>query len=462
MFKDQRNCQMKYDVVIIGAGLTGLSTAFYLKRKGLNIVVLEKENHTGGSIHSHNENGFVFEEGPNTGVIGNPEIAELFELLNIEPEIANNDAEKRLILKNNTWHPLPSGAVGFLKTPLFSVADKIKIAFEPFRRKGTDPEESIASLASRRIGRSFVDYAVNPFISGIYAGDPKKLVTKYALPKLYNLEQNYGSFIGGSYKKSKETKTDRDRKATRKVFSAKQGFSSLIEKLVEEIGTENIICSAEKVQVIPNGKLYEVTFRQEGNPTIFTTDKVVSTTGAHALPQVLPFIDSADMVNISTLTYAKVIQVAVGVNNEAIDDKYISFGGLIPEKEKQRILGVLFPSFCFANRAPEGYATLAIYMGGIRNPYIFDLNDNEIKNIVKEDLDKLFKIPASSIQFMKIFRHPYAIPQYEKSSGIRFETIEKIEAQYPGLTIAGNLRNGIGIADRVKQAYDIAENIVKV
>lgn len=459
MFRDQRNCQMKYDVIIIGAGLTGLSTAFYLRQKGLNIVVLEKEKRTGGAICTHIEDGFVFEEGPNTGVIGNPEIAELFELLKIQSETANSDAEKRLILKNHKWHPLPSGAISFLKTPLFSFSDKIKIAFEPFRKKGTDPEESVASLASRRIGRSFVDYAVNPFISGIYAGDPTKLVTKYALPKLYNLEQKYGSFIGGSYKKSKEVKTDRDRKATRKVFSGKLGFSSLVEKLVEQIGPENIICSAEKIQVIPNKTQYEVTFRQGGEPMIFTSDKVISTVGAHALPLILPFIDDSDMLNISNLTYARVIQVAVGVSKNAIDDKYISFGGLIPAKENQRILGVLFPSFCFENRAPEGFATLAIYMGGIRNPHIFNLDDTAIKNIVEEDLDRLFQIPTSAIRFIKIFRHPYAIPQYEKSSGKRFETIEKIESQYPGLIIAGNSRNGIGIADRVKQAYDISESI---
>lgn len=450
---------MKYDAIIIGAGLTGLTTAFYLKQKGLNIVVLEKEKRTGGAICSHSENGFVFEEGPNTGVIGNPEIAELFELLGIEPETANRDAEKRLILKNKEWHPLPSGAIGFLKTPLFSLSDKIKIAFEPFRKKGTDSEESVASLASRRIGRSFVDYAVNPFVSGIYAGDPTKLVTKYALPKLYNLEQKYGSFIGGSYKKGKEKKTDREKKASRKIFSGKGGFSSLIAKLVEQIGEENIICSAHQTQINLFEKQYRVSFVKDENSTSLIADKVISTVGAHALPEILPFVDRSDILNISTLTYAKVIQVAVGVSKGAIDDKYISFGGLIPEKESQRILGVLFPSFCFENRAPKGYATLAIYMGGIRNPEIFDLDDSSIEQIVREDLENLFKIPVSAIQFIKIFRHSHAIPQYEKSSGKRFETIEKIESEYPGLIIAGNLRNGIGIADRVKQAYDVANNI---
>lgn len=450
---------MKHDVIIIGAGLTGLSTAFYLKQKGLNFIVLEKEKRTGGAIHSHNENGFVFEEGPNTGVIGNPEIAELFELLGMQPETANDDAEKRLILKNNAWHPLPSGAISFLKTPLFSLSDKIKIAFEPFRKKGTDPDESVASLASRRIGQSFVDYAVNPFISGIYAGDPTKLVTRYALPKLYNLEQKYGSFIGGTYKKSKEIKTDRDKKATRKVFSTKYGFSSLIKKLVEEVGEENIICSSENIKITPNENQYEVNLSHNGHLMSLSAQKVITTVGAHALPQLLPFINESDMFNISNLTYARVIQVAIGVSREVVDNKYISFGGLIPEKEKERILGILFPSFCFDNRAPEGYATLAVYMGGIRNPEIFDLDDAAIVNIVHEDLNRLFNISVSAIQFIKIYRHPYAIPQYEKSSGKRFETIKKIESEYPGLIIAGNSRNGIGIADRVKQAHDIAESI---
>ncbi len=98
-------------------------------------------------------------------------------------------------------------------------------------------------------------------------------------------------------------------------------------------------------------------------------------------------------------------------------------------------------------------------MGGMRHPEFIDLPDTDIENIVKEHLDDLLQIPESSIRFMKIFRHPYAIPQYEKSSGKRFETIQKIESENKGLIIAGNLRNGIGIADRIKQAYDIAGNI---
>lgn len=451
---------MEYDVIVIGAGLTGLSLAFFLQQKGKKVLVLEKMDRIGGAMRSHSENGFVYEEGPNTGVIGNPEIAELFEMLGTTPLVANSKAEKRLIFKKNNWYPLPSGGIGFLKTPLFTISDKIKIAFEPLRKRGTDRNESIASLANRRIGRSFVDYAVNPFISGIYAGDPEKLITRYALPKLYKLEQKYGSFIGGAFKKSFEHKSRRDKKATRKVFSGELGFGSLIENLEEKIGKENIICGVHDIKINKINDEFEITFLKDGNPGSIISYKVVTTTGAHALPGLLPFVSSSDMKKITNLNYAKVVQVAVGVKREAIDDRYISFGGLIPQKENRRLLGVLFPSFCFPNRAPAGYATLAIYLGGTRHPEFIDWSDDKIAAVVHEELQELFHIPSSAICFLKIFRHEHAIPQYEISTGERLATIAKIESEHDGLFIAGNLRNGIGIADRVKQAYDIAELLV--
>lgn len=450
-----------YDVVIIGAGLTGLSCATFLKKRGFeNILILEKASRIGGAICSHSENGFIFEEGPNTGVIGNPEIVELLEILGLEAEVANEKSEKRLILKNNQWHPLPGGAGSFLKTPLFTLMDKVKIAFEPFRKKGNDPYESVASLARRRIGQSFVDYAVNPFISGIYAGDPERLVTKYALPKLYNLEQDYGSFIKGAIQKSKEPKSEREKKATRKVFSEKSGFGGLTEGMKNFIGDEAIICNACNVEIKPEEtKKYSVSYENKGTKYDVCSSHVITTIGGFELPEVLPFIATENMKNISDINYAKVIQVAVGVERSAINDCYISFGGLIPQKENKRLLGVLFPSFCFDGRAPQGYATLAIYMGGAKHPEFIKLSDEEIENIVREELLQLFQISEKGICFMKIFRHEHAIPQYEKSSGKRFETIKDIESQYPGLIIGGNLRDGIGIADRVKQAYHIAQNI---
>lgn len=448
-------------IVIIGAGLTGLSTAFFLKKKGYNILLLEENNRVGGAIRSHHQDGFIFEEGPNTGVIGNAETAELFEALNLTPAIANKEAEKRLILKNNQWYPLPSGAIDFLKTPLFTFKDKIGIAFEPLRKKGTNPEESIASLAARRIGQSFVDYAVNPFISGIYAGDPEKLITKYALPKLYNLEQKYGSFIGGSFKKAKEPKSERERKATRKVFSADGGLQTLVDKLEEHIGYDHIICNAHNIKVKKEGSSYTISYNLNNQDYEINSSRIITTTGAHALPNILEFIDENDMKDIANVNYAKVVQVAIAVDKKAVRPELYSFGGLIPQKENRQVLGVLFPSFCFNDRAPQKGCILAMYLGGMKHPEIFGFSDDKIARLAQSELKELFDIKESDIQFMHIFRHPYAIPQYEKSSKERFDTIAKIEHKYNGLIIAGNLRNGIGMADRIKQAFDISEQMSK-
>jgi len=214
--------ETKPKIVILGAGITGLTIGYYLQRAAIDFVIVERSPVAGGVIQTHERDGFVYETGPNTGIIAHPEVAELFELLapGCQLELADPKAENRWILKNGKWVPLPSGMMGGIKTPLFSLKDKLRLLAEPFRKKGDNPMETISELVKRRMGKSFLEYAVDPFISGIYAGNPDLLVTKYALPKLYNLEQQYGSFIKGGVKKSREPKSDRDRKATRKVFSA--------------------------------------------------------------------------------------------------------------------------------------------------------------------------------------------------------------------------------------------------
>ncbi|MEI7504778.1 MAG: protoporphyrinogen oxidase, partial [Paludibacter sp.] len=187
------------DVVVLGAGLTGLTTAHYLKKANKNFIVLEKQNRVGGVIQSKQEDGFLLEEGPNTGVVGNATVVELFEDLagRCELELGGENVKKRFILKNGQWEHLPQGLKDAINTPLFSLKDKFRILGEPFRPAGKNPHENLASFVKRRMGASFLNYAIDPFIIGVYAGDPNYLIPKYALPKLYDLEQKYGSLIGG-------------------------------------------------------------------------------------------------------------------------------------------------------------------------------------------------------------------------------------------------------------------------
>jgi protoporphyrinogen/coproporphyrinogen III oxidase len=218
----------RYDILVIGAGLTGLTTAYYLSKSDKRFLVLECMDKEGGVIQTKKEGPFTYECGPNTGIIGQPEVAELFQDLGdkVEPEIAQEAVKRRLILKNGKWEALPSGFSSAVSTPLFSFADKIRLLGEPFRAKGSDPNESLKSLVLRRMGKTFLDYAIDPFILGVYSGDPGLLLTRHAFPKLYRLEQDYGSFIGGTLKKSFKKKSDREKLATREVFSCKGGLSN--------------------------------------------------------------------------------------------------------------------------------------------------------------------------------------------------------------------------------------------
>jgi protoporphyrinogen/coproporphyrinogen III oxidase len=331
----------KDKVVIIGGGLSGLSLAYLLQRKGVDFLLLEKNNRPGGVIQTLQQDGFVYETGPNTGIIAHPEVAELFEMLSPDCELeqANPEAENRWILKNGKWHALPSGFLAAIKTPLFSWKDKIGILGEPFRKKGSDTMESVAGLVKRRLGQSYLDYAVDPFVSGIYAGNPELLVTQYALPKLYTLEQNYGSFIKGAIKKAREPRSDRDKKATRKVFAAKGGFSNLIAALSGKIPAERTIYDAAGIHISKNESGFEVNYTA-GNQNRHTiqASKIVSTVGAHALPRLFDFITDNHLQPILNLPYARVVQVIMAFKHWK-GPVLNAFGGLFPPKKTEKFWG---------------------------------------------------------------------------------------------------------------------------
>lgn len=463
---EKTNRETTVDVAVIGAGLTGLTTAYWLRRRGLRVHVVETRDRIGGQIRTNHKNEFIFETGPTTGSVSTPEVAELMDDLATTSggrcvlETAPDAAKRRLIWKGDRFHDLPSGPIGGLTTPLFRLTDKFRILGEPWRKKGTDPDESVGSLARRRLGHSFVDYAVDPFVSGVYAGDPDLLVTRYALPKLYRLEQQYGSFIRGAMAKAKEPKSERDRKATKKVFSARGGLSNIPEAEADYIGCEHITLGTREVHVNPTDDGWQTSYiNKEGHACTVTSRKVVTTCGAYDLPALLPFIDRGHLDPISSLTYAPVMEVNVGMTDTFGGD-YCAFGGLVPTIEQRDILGILFPSACFEGRAPEGGALFSFFIGGIKHREMMEKSDDEICRLVTESLHTMLKFPeGAEPALIDISRHAKAIPQYLADSGQRLDAVAALEREYPGLVIAGNLRDGIGMAHRITQATTIATQI---
>ena len=445
-------------IAIIGAGITGLTTAYYLHKAGIEFKIFEKSNHIGGVIKSVNSKDFQYESGPNSGVIANGEIADLFEELKADckHEVADHASAKRLIWKKNKWHALPSGPVSAVFTPLFTLYDKFRILGEPFRKKGTNPNETLAALVKRRMGNSFLNYAIDPFILGIYAGDPDYIVPKYALPKLYNLEQDYGSFIGGALKKRKEAKSEQDKKATREIFSIEGGLENLPKALLKHIGENRVVKNCQDLSVEKANKHYNIRYNDVVE-TDFTD--VITTVNANDLPPILSFVDKEQLSPITQLKYAKVTEVTIGFNQwKGI--KLDAFGGLVPFKEDRNILGVLYMSTLFKNRAPKGGALLTIFVGGTRKESLAELNEDELKNLMAKEFKIMMGISDFNPDLFKTTHYKHAIAQYGSDTKGRYDAIESIESKNTGLKLGGSLRNGVGIADRVKQGKEFASSII--
>lgn len=456
--------QMETDIVIIGAGLTGLTLAHKLRQKNAGFLVLERSPKIGGVINTIEKDSFIFETGPNTGVLGNEQVMELFDEL--EPycklEVAGDNVNKRYVLKEGAWEPMPDGLLKGITTPLFSLKDKLRILGEPFRKPGTNPNETLDQMVIRRMGKSFLDYAVDPFILGIYAGDPSYLVPKYALPKLYNLEQNYGSFIGGSIKLAKEKKkSGLKTRATRKIFSVEGGLANLTAALYTSAGDENFLTGVDAIKISPSEGCFMINGIFKNDGLTIKAKKVVITTGAHELPFLAEFLGHSTLKAVSNLKYARVVQVSLGFKSWQ-GMKLDGFGGLIPHHEKRDVLGVLFPSAFLKNRAPQEGTLLSVFMGGIRNDDIFDLSDKIIYEIVAREITDLMGLKTFQPDLFNISRYHHAIPQYGADCEARFSAIDAAQNTYKGLYIAGNLRNGIGMADRIKQGFDLAVEVMNV
>ncbi|MCI1685195.1 MAG: protoporphyrinogen oxidase [Prevotella sp.] len=446
------------DVVVIGAGITGLVTTFLLQEKGIRVLLLEKADRIGGQLHTLSDEGYLFESGPNTGVLSNCEVVKLFEKLHgdCSPQIAQQESKVRLIWKDGSFCPLPSNLSTALSTQLFSWHDKVNILFEPFREQGNDPFESIASLVKRRLGKSYLNYAVDPFISGVYAGDPDRLVTRFALPKLYMLEHEYGSFIRGSIKRHKALAEEKRQGISKAVFSVKGGFEQLVKAIGRQIPGDTIKTRTGKITTEPVAGGWLTTLTDQGKK--IHSKYVITTVPAYALPAILPFITEKDMRPIASLDYAPIIQIGVGLKDGSLVPK--AFGGLVPSIEKEKVLGILFNSSCYNDRAPSGAASLSFFFGGMKHQEMLDLSDQELYSLVTDALHRMLSYPKGTRpDKFHVFRHSKAIPQYEADSERRIKIVEELQRQYKGLILAGGLRDGIGLADRIKQATRLA-NIV--
>ncbi|MGD9898467.1 MAG: protoporphyrinogen oxidase [Calditrichaceae bacterium] len=443
------------DTVIVGAGISGLTTAHNLVKKGIKVKILEKNSRAGGSIRTEEKDGFLVEYGPNSALETTPLLGELFKELKIDHQLiyASEKSNNRYIVRGGKLQALPMKALDFLKSSLFSTNAKLRLFKEPFIAPSpAETRETLAEFVERRLGKEFLDYAIDPFVAGVFAGLPEKLCVQSAFPKLYEVEQKYGSLIKGTIRGARERKKSKETsKQHAKMFSFEDGLQTVINALVKEIG-DNLVADAE-ITGISKSKDggYEVSYRNEGEEILIRTKSVLLTVPAHVYEKLPIHFELTPGDFFKTIPYPPVTMVFFGYKKKPENVNLDGFGFLIPRKENKKILGSIWSSTIFPNRAPEGGAAFTTFVGGSRQPENAMLSEDKITEMVEEDFKSLLGI-SQKPDVVVIKRWEKAIPQYNLEHIEMIGSVEKFEQMNPGMFISGNFRGGISVADCVKQA----------
>jgi protoporphyrinogen/coproporphyrinogen III oxidase len=458
-------------IAVIGAGISGLATAHAIERlavpAGLEVetLVLEKEPRTGGKIWSIHDEGFLCEWGPNGFLDSKPMTLELCDRLDIRDRLLRSDdnARKRFIYSEGMLHRLPENGPSFLKSRLISWPGKLRLACEPLipaRRDGAD--ETLADFARRRLGHEALDKLIAPMVSGIFAGNPETMSLQSCFPRIHQLEQEYGGLIMAMVKLAKQKKAER--KAGKEVASAAgpggvlTSFVGGIQELTDRTAASlrgTVRTGATVVEIVRKDGGFEL--RLADGATI-DAEVVVSAAPAYAVAEMVAGFDRELKQLLDGIPYATMNVVCFGYAREKIACDLDGFGYLIPKKEGKSILGTLWDSSIFPNRAPEGRVLLRSMMGGATNPGAIDLAESEVKARVMVDLQEIMGIGAEP-DFVRIFRHEKAIPQYLAGHSQRLLALAARHTANPGLFLTGNAFYGVGLNDCVHAANQVAGQV---
>lgn len=452
---------MSVDVIVVGAGLSGLVTAHRLHRLGLCVQVLEAASRPGGVIGSERKQGVLFERGPNSGMDTTPLINALLDELGIRDQRieASKASSRRYIVRGGRMMALPTSPGAFIATPLFSWHAKLRLFAEPFiGRAAADQEETVARFVRRRLGPEFLDYAIEPFVSGIYAGDPNQLSLPAAFPRLHALEQRYGSLLRGAILGARERRRSADRpKGSATSFSFREGFQTLTDALAAALPSVHCGMRATALRREAGGELsvsLEGTAKAERRARA-----VVLATPAYAAARLVEQLVPDAARALDEIAYSPVAVVISAYRRRAIGHALDGFGVLAPAIEQPGMLGSLFSSTMFENRAASDTVVFTTFLGGRRDPSLAAAPDAELLTRVHGEVNRL--VGASEPpRFNEITRWPRAIPQYTLGHLQRIAAVERAEQDVHGLHFCANYRGGVAISDCVINGEAMARRVV--
>jgi oxygen-dependent protoporphyrinogen oxidase len=443
------------NAAVIGGGISGLSVAFRLKQAGVGVTLFEATQRVGGNIETVRAGGYLLEHGPNS-LLGNRELFELINKLGIANAVQSPrpEAKKRYIVRDGRLTALPAGLADIFTTKALSIRGRVRLLKEPFVGSGSVDDESVASFFERRFGKEVADYAVDPFVSGIYAGDPQRLRIQSAFPKLYRYEQEKGGIIKGALF-SPKNKAARLPKNAPRTFSFSDGISTLTDSLRVSLGG-SVRCetACKEIRVNEGDSVELITDTSAG-----TFDAVVISTPADAAARLIATLDDDLSSELGKIYYPPITVVYAAFKKDRVKVEPNGFGVLVPAVEERRILGVLFSSSIFEGRAPDDEHLFTIFIGGSRNAELCAKTEDELIRIATDEVRDLMEITGEPT-FTAVKKWERSIPQYNIGYERVPEAIERFRRSHPAIFFCSNFYKGISVGDCIKNSVSTSRDIL--
>ncbi len=443
-------------VVIVGGGISGLSAAYDLTRAGVDCTIFEKHSRLGGVIETRTWENCLLEGGPDSFISSKPEALGLIRELGLESEVIGSNDHQRItyILKKGRLVPLPEGimmivptkVMPMLKSSLLSWSTKLRMGLELFRQPSSKPDRSVAEFVIDHFGQETLDYLAEPLLSGVYGGDPRQLGMAGVLPRFLQMEEKYGS-LGRAVMKSKSPAPS--------GASLFRTLKSGLGKLVNTLGA-GLNVRQQEVQTIERS---DGSFRIRAGGDWLEADSVVLACPAWAAAPLLAGIDADLARGLKEISYSSSLTLSLIYKTSEFDGKRAGFGFLIPKCERERMAAGTFVGTKFSFRTPDDRILLRCFFGGIGDEAILQESDDSLMAIARQELKKILGLTANPI-FHSISRWPRSMAQYAMGHSQRIQQIKDRAAAIPGLYLAGNAYEGIGIPDCIRTGRAAAKQIL--
>ena len=450
-------------ISIVGAGISGLATAqaVLTRKPDAEITLFEADQRTGGKVWTETgPEGYLCEGGVNGFLDKIPRTLDLCKQIGVSPLRADVTAQKRYIFSRGELHKLPEKPLEFLQSRLLSLRGRSRVIYEIFAGGTDNPDETLAQFGTRRLGSEACDRLIDPMASGVFAGDARKLSLKSCFPRIHQVEEEYGSLIRGLIKLQIKARRQSSKDIPGpgpggKLTSFNNGMSALTDGIARQLGTRIRVATPVR-DISRSGKRYLL---QLDNAAQDECDILILAAPAHAQSRMLQALDPSLAKLLDEIPYPPLSVCCFGYQKQHVGRVLEGFGFLVPSKEQRAVLGTVIESNLFPDRTPGDSILLRSMVGGARTPELALLGDEQLISRVRSDLQDILGLTAEP-DFVRIFRHQRAIPQYTVGHAARLETIDKHLQRHPGLILTGNAFKGVSLNDCVVNAWKTAKSLI--